>query len=63
MFTTPDFTIYSLGQQHYDVFFGMGWDNWSRFRRENHILKLIKGRPMPKDLYETLLKEMNHVSN
>lgn len=62
MYTTHNFTIFPLGHQEFDTFFGHGWENWARFRRENKILKLIKGQPLPKDLYEHLLKEINNVN-
>jgi len=61
MFTTANFTIFPLGHQEFDVFFGKGWNNWSRFKKEGKILKLVKGQALPKPLYELLTKEINHV--
>ena len=63
MYTTPDFTIFANGNHEYDVFVGNGWENWSRFKKESKILKLIKGQPLPKELYEKLLKEIGNVLN
>lgn len=58
MFTTPDFTIFPLENNEFDVFTGQGWKNWSRFRKEYKHLKLVKGAPLTKELYETLTKEL-----
>lgn len=61
MYTTRDFTIFPLPEKEYDVFVGKGWENWSRFKKENKILKLVKGQPLPKEMYESLMKEVNNV--
>jgi len=58
MFTTPDFWVYPLEDNEYDVFVGSGWKNWSRFKKEYKHLKLIKGSPLSKPLYEQLIKEL-----
>ena len=60
MFTTPDFTIFALGHGTFDIFTGNGWENWSRFQRDGRVLKLVKGQPLTKDLYETLCKTLKN---
>lgn len=56
MFTTRDLLIIPLGQQQYDVFSGQGWENWSRFKKEDRVMKLDKGQPLTKDNYDDLCK-------
>lgn len=60
MYTTPNYVLFSLGNQEYDVFIGKEWEHWSRFKKENKILKLVKGQPLPKEIYEQLLKDINN---
>lgn len=37
-----------------DVFVGVGWEHWSRFKLENRQLKLVSGKPLSKDQYNEL---------
>lgn len=45
--------IKKLRENVYDVCFSqVGWDDWARFERHKKYLRLIKGTPMPADLYK-----------
>lgn len=37
-----------------DVFTGMGWTNWSRFKIEDRKIVLVKGQPVSKEVYKQL---------
>lgn len=55
-----DLKIVWLNDKMFDVFTGKGWDNWSRFRKEDgNKLKLIKGSPLSKQDFTKLLIHFN----
>lgn len=44
------------GTHMYDVFQGIGWENWSRVLAKEGYVKILKGNHIPiKTLYETVL--------
>jgi hypothetical protein len=40
----------------FDIFFGIGWENWGRFQLENNKLTQIKGKEIPKNIFLFLNK-------
>jgi hypothetical protein len=57
-----DFVIKPVAFKIYDVFWGNGWDNWSRFEIKyfdgKMKLNLIKGKSMNKELFSKLYIEL-----
>lgn len=59
---TNEIVVRPVAFKTVDVFWGIGWDNWSRFDIKyfdgKMQLKLIKGKSMPKDIFSTLYTEL-----
>ena len=57
-----DIEIKPIAFKVFDVFWGTGWNQWSRFEKKYFDgklhLNLIKGIPMPKDKFSELYQLM-----
>lgn len=47
--------IKRLDKNHYDVFLGTQWDNWTRVRRHHWGVAVVAGNRLPKEV----LREIN----
>ena len=54
--TTPEFRF--LDNRTVDVFFGKGWDHWSRFEKRGKNLVHVAGARITYQQYGVLLKEL-----
>lgn len=43
--------IIKITESLFDVFTGDGWENWSRFKKQGKILRLVGGAPLPPAVY------------
>ena len=44
-----------LNKNHYDVFIGNGWNNWTRLRRNHWGMSVVAGQRLPREV----LKQLN----
>ena len=58
----PELVIKPVAHKVFDVFWAKGWEKLSRFERKYFNgklhLNLIKGNPMPKDLFRSLYEQL-----
>ncbi len=47
-----------LNQNHYDVFIGNGWNNWTRIRRNHWGVSVVAGQRLPRNVIHDLNKEI-----
>jgi hypothetical protein len=51
--------IKSRGGNMFDVFFGRdGWDDWACFLRQRNRLLLVKGSPVPNNIYTQISQQI-----
>jgi hypothetical protein len=43
-----------LDRNHYDVFIGNGWNNWTRIRRNHWGVSVVAGNRLPRDIIHQL---------
>jgi hypothetical protein len=46
--------IKRLNQNHYDVFIGNGWDNWTRVRRHHWGVAVVDGKKLSREAIKHL---------
>ena len=50
-------TIKNINQHLFDIFWGIGWDNWARIQNNNGYLKQTAGKEIPKIIFAQLLNQ------
>jgi hypothetical protein len=43
-----------LDRNHYDVFIGNGWNNWTRIRRNHWGVSVVAGNRLPREAIHEL---------
>jgi hypothetical protein len=46
--------IRRLDRNHFDVFLGNGWDNWTRVRRHHWGVAVVGGKRLPRETIREL---------
>ena len=58
----PIIMIKPVAHKVFDAFWAQGWEGWSRFEKKYFNgklhLSLVKGNPMPKDLFRSLYSSL-----
>jgi hypothetical protein len=47
-----------LDRNHYDVFTGNGWSDWTRIRRNHWGVSVVAGKRLPKEIIHKLNERM-----